>query len=145
MKNGNKERRNCLIETPLEEILRQGAQDLLKKAVIVEVEEFLNGYEDLKDDSGRQRIVRNGYHKPRKIIWSGGEIEIQVPRAKDRKKEIRYESSLIPPYLRRAGSMDEFIPYLYLKGISTGDFTDVLNYFPCPDHFQAILRCNSLG
>jgi len=127
MKNGSKERRNCLIETPLEEILRQGAQDLLKKAVIVEVEEFLKGYEELKDDSGRQRIVRNGYHKPRKIIWSGGELEIQVPRAKDRKKEIKYESSLIPPYLRRTGSMDEFIPYLYLKGISTGDFTDVLS------------------
>lgn len=126
MDNGNKERRKSLIETPLEEVLRQGAQDLLKKAVIVEVEEFLNDYEDLKDSGGRQRVVRNGYHKSRKIIWSGGEIEVKVPRAKDRKKEIKYESSLIPPYLRRSESMDEFIPYLYLKGISTGDFTDVL-------------------
>lgn len=127
MTNGNKERRESLIESPLEEILRQGAQDLLKKAVIVEVEEHLSSYEHLKDSEGRQRIVRNGYHKPRKIIWSGGEIEVRVPRAKDRKKEIKYESSLIPPYLRRAESMDEFIPYLYLKGISTGDFTDVLS------------------
>ena len=127
MKNGSRERLKCLSETPLEEILQQGAQDLLKKAVIVEVEEFLKVYEDLKDSTGKQRVVRNGYHKPRKIIWSGGEIEIRVPRAKDRGKEIKYESSLIPPYLRRSESMDEFIPYLYLKGISTGDFTDVLS------------------
>lgn len=127
MKNANKEHRESLIETPLEEVLRRGAQDLLKKAVIVEVEEFLRGYGDLKDSSGRQRVVRNGYHKSRKIIWSGGEIEIKVPRAKDKKKEIKYESCLLPSYLRRAKSMDEFIPYLYLKGISTGDFTDVLS------------------
>jgi len=99
---------------------------MLKDTVIAEVVEFINRHEHLRDDSGRQRVVRNGYHKPRRIIWGGGEIEISIPRAMDRKKEIKYESKIIPRYLRRAESINEFIPYLYLKGISTGDFGEVL-------------------
>ncbi|MFH1416233.1 MAG: transposase [Elusimicrobiota bacterium] len=111
----------------LEEVLRHGARTLLQEMAIAEVEDFIANYKHLKDDAGYQRIVRNGYHNPREILWGGGKVEVEVPRARDRKKEIVYKSKLIPRYLRRAKSFSEFIPYLYLRGISTGDFSDVLS------------------
>jgi len=113
--------------TTLEEVLRHGARAMLQEMAIAEVEEFIDNYRELKDEHGHQRIVRNGYHNPREILWGGGKVEVSVPRARDRKKEIVYTSKLIPRYLRRSKSFSEFIPYLYLRGISTGDFSDVLS------------------
>lgn len=126
MRNVTKKEEGSLLEMSLEEVLRHGAQEMLKEMVIAEVQDFINHHVHLKDETGYQRVVRNGYHKPREIMWGGGKVAIEVPRAKDRKKQIKYKSKLIPRYLRRAKSLNEFIPYLYLKGISTGDYSDVL-------------------
>lgn len=117
-------------EDALTEILRRGARRLLSSAVESEVEEFLLRHQGLKDGVGRRLIVRNGYHEEREVQTGVGSIPVKVPRVRDLRKEgddsITFTSSLLPPYLRRTKSMEELIPWLYLKGISTGDFTEAL-------------------
>lgn len=123
---------------PLTEVLRVGARRLLAEAVEAEVAAFLAEYQDERDETGRQRLVRNG-HLPSRTIQTGvGDVEVQVPRVRDRGgcdggEELRYQSKLIPPYLRRAKSVEELLPWLYLRGISTGDFSDALSALLGPD------------
>jgi len=113
----------------LTEILQKGSQRLLAIAVETEIEGCIDFYKDLKDDLGRQRIIRNGYNPEREIQTGIGQIKVKVPRSRDRQPDgepIRFTSSILPPYLRRTRSIEELLPWLYLKGISTGDFSDAL-------------------
>ena len=111
-------------EDPLTELLRQGARKLLMQALETEIELFLKQNENIQDDEGRRQIVRSGYGPERKVQTGIGEIEVRVPKACDRRKDgsqkIRFTSSILPPYLRRTKSIEELLPWLYLKGISTG-------------------------
>ena len=119
-----------LIDDPISEIVRNGARKLLAQALETEIELFMNQYADLKNELGRQRIVRNGYLPEREIQSGIGSIAVKAPRARDRhsdpSKRIWFKSTILPPYLRRTKSMEELIPWLYLKGVSTGDFSDAL-------------------
>ena len=103
---------------------------MLAQALEVEVELFISQYAELKDEIGRQRIVRNGYLPEREIQSGIGPLPVKAPRVRDRQrdqsKRIRFSSSILPPYLRKTKSMEELIPWLYLKGVSTGDFSDAL-------------------
>ena len=123
----------------LTEVLREGAQKLLAEAVQAELEELLEAYQEERDREGRQRLVRNGYLPARKIQTGIGGIPIRVPRVRDRgsgeesEEIIRFRSSLVPPYLRRSKSVEELLPLLYLKGISTGDFSEALSALLGPD------------
>jgi len=113
----------------LTEILRQGCRGILQEALEVEVEAFIEHYKHLKDEQGRQRIIRNGYLPEREIQTGVGQVAARVPRSRDREtadKPIRFRSTLLPPYLRRTRSIEELLPWLYLKGISTGDFSEAL-------------------
>lgn len=113
----------------LTEILRAGSHQLLAAALEVEIQEFLGRYADEKDERGRQRVVRNGFHKLRGVQTGIGSIEVKAPRVRDQepsKGPIRFTSSILPPYLRRSKSIEDLLPWLYLKGISTGDFSDAL-------------------
>jgi len=120
------------IDDPITDILRSGARKLLAEALEAEIETFISQYRDLKDDRDHRRIVRNG-HLPERDIQTGiGPVPVKVPRARDRQPEegsepIRYHSSLLPRYLRKTKSMEELIPWLYLKGISTNDFSEALS------------------
>jgi len=120
------------IDDPITNILRSGARKLLAEALEAEIETFLSLYRDLKDDRNRQRVVRNG-HLPERAIQTGiGPIAVKVPRARDRQPDdesepIRFISSLLPRYMRKTRSMEELIPWLYLKGISTNDFSEALS------------------
>lgn len=116
----------------LEEILREGAKKLVEAAVMEEFETFIQRYSSLKDESNKRLIVRNGYHKERSVMSSAGIVKLKIPRLLDRRAvgkadRLNFHSRIIPPYLRRTGEIDEFIPYLYLKGVSSGDFSDVLS------------------
>lgn len=123
----------------LTEVLREGAQRLLAEAVQAELEDLLEVYQEERDQEGRQRLVRNGYLPERKIQTGIGGIAIRIPRVRDRgsgqepEEIIRFRSSLVPPYLRRSKSVEELLPLLYLKGISTGDFTEALSALLGPD------------
>jgi putative transposase len=119
------------VDDPITEVLRTGARKLLAEALEVEIEDYLSHYKELKDNRNRQRVVRNGYLPEREVQTGIGQIPVKVPRARDRQPDhesgaIRFSSSLLPPYLRKTRSMEELIPWLYLKGISTGDFTEAL-------------------
>jgi transposase-like protein len=120
------------VDDPITDILRSGARKLLAEALEAEIEIFLSQYKDLKDDLNHQRVVRNGYLPEREIQTGIGPIPVKVPRARDRQPDqesepIGYTSFLLPRYLRKTRSMEELIPWLYLKGISTNDFSDALS------------------
>jgi transposase-like protein len=115
----------------LTEILRSGARKLIAEAVESEFDCFMAKHEDLIDGEGRRRIVRNGSMPERKILTSLGSVPVQVPRSKDRSvgkaaRKIRFTSAILPPYLRKTRTLNELLPWLYLKGVSTGDFSEAL-------------------
>ncbi|MDR5892333.1 IS256 family transposase [Halomonas mongoliensis] len=115
------------VTDPLHELLRQGARDLIAKAVEAELATFLAQYADQRLDDGRQAVVRNGYLPERTVQTGVGDVSVQVPKVRDRSGGgVRFNSSLLPPYLKRARSIEELIPWLYLKGISTGDYQEAL-------------------
>jgi len=113
----------------LTSILRDGAQRLLAQAVESEVTEWIGLHQHLKDSEGHRQVVRNG-HLPKRTLMTGvGSIEVQQPRVLDRRPAEEAEpfsSKILPPYLRKTKSIEELIPWLYLKGISTGDFSEAL-------------------
>lgn len=110
----------------LTEVLRRGAGTLLQEAVEAEVAEAIARYQALKDERGRQRVVRNGHKRERTIQTGIGDVTVKAPRVRDRQGEIKFSSSILPPYLRRTKSIEELLPWLYLKGLSTGDFSSAL-------------------
>ena len=111
----------------LTEILQAGATELLTKAVQAEVSEFVSLYQAVTDEQGRQCVVRNGYLPARQIMTGLGEVDIRVPRTRDRSGDGRhFRSALLPPYIKRTKSVENVLPWLYLKGISTGDFSEAL-------------------
>ena len=110
----------------LTEVLKRGAGELLQQAIEAEVAEVVAHYEALKDEQGRQRVVRNGYLPERNIQTGIGEVTVRAPRVRDRAGELKFSSSLLPPYLRRTRSLDELLPWLYLKGLSSSDFSGAL-------------------
>jgi transposase-like protein len=112
-------------------ILRQGAQQLLAEAVEAEVAEYIARHASLRDDTGRRQVVRNGHKDEREIQTGIGPITVHQPRVNDRRigadgERMRFTSTILPPYLRKTRSIEELIPWLYLKGISTGDFSEAL-------------------
>lgn len=112
---------------PLHELIRNGARQLIAEAVNTELAALLEQYADHKTPDGQQAVVRNGYLPKRTIQTGVGDIEVQVPKVRDRSGSgIKFNSNLLPPYLKRAKSMDELIPWLYLRGVSSGDFQDAL-------------------
>jgi putative transposase len=120
----------------LHEILRRGAQTLLTQAIESEVAEWIEQHQHVTDQRGRRQVVRNGYLPQRKLVTGVGEVLIEQPRVHDRRPEgerEHFSSKLLPPYLRKTKSIEELIPYLYLKGISTGDFQEALSAILGPD------------
>lgn len=111
----------------LGELLSNGARQLLAQAVQTELNELLDTHKDLKLDDGRQAVVKNGYLPERTIQTGLGDIPVKVPKVRDRSGQgIKFNSNLVPPYLKRAKSIEELLPWLYLKGVSTGDFQESL-------------------
>ena len=111
----------------LSELVRQGARQIIAQAVDAELSEFLEQYREVQDASGRQGVVRNGYLPERTITTGIGEVSVKVPKVRDRTKSgIKFNSLLLPPYLKRTRSVEEVLPWLYLKGVSTGDFREAL-------------------
>ncbi len=108
-------------------VLRQGAWRMLAQTVEEEVEAFVAAHEHITDEKGRRLVIRNGYLPKRTIQTGIGDIAVKAPRARDRSGSgIRFTSAILPPYLRRTKSIEELLPWLYLKGISTGDFREAL-------------------
>ena len=112
----------------LEELARRGARKLLAQALDAEIAEHLEKHCDLRDDEGRRLVVRNGNLPERELVTGIGPLRIRQPRVDDRAlgPEERFSSQILPRYLRRVPSVDNLIPTLYLKGISSGDMSEAL-------------------
>ena len=117
---------------PLTDVLRAGARALLTQAVEAEVAEFLGKHADLRTEDGVLRVVRHGHLPERQIMTGIGPVAVRQPRVHDRAAgaadlgRIRFTPALLPPYARRSKSLEMLIPLLYLRGVSTGDFEEVL-------------------
>jgi transposase-like protein len=119
---------------PLTAVLRQGAQRLLAQAIEVEIAVLLAQYADRHDAQGRQAVVRNGYLPEREVQTGIGAVRVKVPRVRDRSGTgIQFHSALLPPYIRRSKSLEALLPWLYLKGVSTGDFSEALQALLGPE------------
>lgn len=113
----------------LTNILRDGAQRMLAQAIDAEIAEWIETHRDVCDEAGHRQVVRNGRLPKRTILSGVGTIEVEQPRVLDRRPKAEAEffsSKILPPYLRKTKSLEELIPWLYLKGISTGDFSETL-------------------
>ena len=111
----------------LDEVLREGARRMLQEAIQAEVAEYVDEHRGIVDPATGQRlVVRNGRLPGREILSSLGPIPIEQPRVRDRRAGRKFTSAILPPYLRRAPSLEALIPTLYLKGVSTNDFPEAL-------------------
>jgi len=121
----------------LDLIARLGAQEMLQKALEAERAAFLERHADLRLEDGHQRIVGNGFHESRTVLTGAGPLELKKPRVRDKgakgEDAIKFSSWILPRYLRRSKAIDELVPWLYLKGISTGDFPEALQALLGPD------------
>lgn len=121
-----------LWQMPLNEIIQEGAQRLIEMAVVAEFEAFLEKHSHLRVEGGQAAVVRNGHNPEREFVTNAGVMKVKVPRVRDRRsagsERTVFHSVLLPPYLRRSKDMNDLIPFLYLKGISTSAFDQVLSH-----------------
>jgi len=129
-----------IVNDPLTEILRSKAREMIALAVEIEAQSFVEAFMHLRLEDGRQRVVRNGYLPEREVMTGIGSVPVQGVRVRDRGARgtdlVEFHSSILPPYLRKSKSIEALLPWLYLKGISTGDFQEAL---------QALLGPNAAG
>ena len=114
---------------PLSDVIRDGARKLIEQAIEAELAALMAAFTEEKLEDGRARLVRHGHLPEREILTGLGPVLVKVPRVRDRgasEDKITFTPSVLPRYLRKAKSVEELIPWLYLKGVSTGDFQDAL-------------------
>ncbi len=126
------------MRSALDELVHEGAQRMLKTALEAEVAGFVECHRDVVDGDGHRQVVRNGHLPEREVTTGAGPIAVRQPRVRDRRgvdheDTITFSSKILPPYLRRSKTMDELLPWLYLRGISTGDFQQALEALVGPN------------
>jgi putative transposase len=112
----------------LDELVRRGARQVIQKAIEAELAQLLEQYTNVKTLSGRQAVVRNGYLPQRDVLTGAGPVAIKVPKVRDRSGTgVKFNSSIVPPYVRKSPRVSAALPWLYLKGISSGDMSEALS------------------
>lgn len=114
------------LQSLLDEIARDGARRMLVEALKAEASDYVERAKGIRDDQGRALVVRNGKANPRQVTLGCGTLEIEAPRVRDRRDGNKFVSAILPPYLRRSPKIENLIPILYLKGLSTSDFQSAL-------------------
>jgi putative transposase len=110
----------------LDDLAREGARRMLAAALELEGAEYISRHQDQRDAQGHRLVVRNGKARERKVLLGGLPVPVQAPRVDDRREEGKFTSQILPPYLRRSRRLEEVLPVLYLRGLSTGDFAPAL-------------------
>jgi putative transposase len=122
------------IAQTLDELAREGARRMILAALELEVEQCVQALRHLRDEQGHALVVRNGRsHHERTVHLGAGSIPIRAPRVNDRRSEQRFSSKILPPYMRRSPRLEEALPVLYLRGLSTGDFSEALEALLGPE------------
>ena len=119
----------------LDEIVRDGARQMLAAALQAEVAAYVAQFAEQRDENGHRLVVRNGYHRAREVLTAAGAVEVKAPRVNDRRvdpdsgERQRFSSAILPAWARKSPQMSEVLPLLYLHGLSTSDFTPALEQF----------------
>lgn len=117
-------------KSPLDELVREGARRMIQAAIDSEVEGFIERHSGHVDELGRRLVVKNGSLPAREILTGAGPVEIKQGRVRDKSRDpdrrVDFTPSVLPAYLRRTDKIEELIPWLYLKGVSSGDFGEAL-------------------
>jgi putative transposase len=114
------------VRQSLDELAREGARRMIHAALELEVEQYIQQLRHLRDENGHALVVRNGKARARSISLGAGRIEVQSPRVNDQRPGHRFTSQILPPYMRRSPQLNEALPVLYLRGLSTGDFEEAI-------------------
>lgn len=120
---------------PLTDLLRDGARQLIRQAIEAELAALLEHHAAEKLDDSRARLVGHGHLPEREVLTGIGPVPVKVPRVRDRgvgEDRISFTPSILPRYLRKTKSVEELLPWLYLKGVSSGDFQEALAALPGP-------------
>jgi len=126
---------SCGSSSLIDEIVREGARRMLAEALQAEVDAYIARFADLRDDDGRQLVVRNGYHQPREVTTCAGAVAVHAPRVNDHRVDLetgerqRFCSAILPPWARKTPQIEQVLPLLYLHGLSSGDFVPALGQF----------------
>ncbi len=122
------------ISDPLTALLRSGAQQLINQAVESELQELLSHYSDQRTEDGHAVVVRNGHLPERELQTGLGPVTVRIPKVRSRTGEpVTFRSALVPPYVRKTRSLEVALPWLYLKGISSGEMGEALKVLIGPD------------
>jgi putative transposase len=112
----------------LDELVRHGARQVIQQAIEAELSTLLERYENVKTLHGQRAVVRNGYLPEREVLTAAGPIPVKVPKVRDRSGPgVKFNSSIVPPYVRKSPRVSAALPWLYMKGISTGDMSEALS------------------
>lgn len=111
----------------LDELAREGARRMIAEALEVEVDEYIARLCHLHDENGHALVVRNGKARPRTVSVGSNSVAVQAPRVNDRRPDHRFTSTILPPYMRRSPRLNEALPVLYLRGLSSGDFEEAIS------------------
>jgi putative transposase len=116
----------------LDELAREGARRMIAAALMAEADEYVNAFIDEVDEDGRRQVVRNGRARERKVTVGSGTVAIRAPRVNDKRVDAqtgerqKFSSQILPAYARRSPKVNDVLPVLYLRGLSTGDFRPAL-------------------
>jgi putative transposase len=119
----------------LDEIVRDGARQMLEAALKAEVAAYIERFADQIDENGHRLVVRNGYHNERQVLTAAGAVSVKAPRVNDKRVDVgtgarrRFASAILPAWARKSPQVSEVLPLLYLHGLSTGDFGPALEQF----------------
>jgi putative transposase len=121
------------ITQSLDELAREGARRMILAALELEVDQYIQKLCHLRDESGHAMVVRNGRAQERTVQLGAGPVKVRAPRMNDRRLDHRFTSKILPPYMRRSPRLEEALPVLYLRGLSTGDFSEALEVLLGPE------------
>ena len=121
------------IEESLDELARQGARRMILAALELEVEQYVQRLRHVRDELDHATVVRNGHARERTVQVGAGPIKLRAPRVDDRRPDHQFTSKILPPYMRRSPRLEEALPVLYLRGLSTGDFSEALKALLGPE------------
>jgi transposase-like protein len=116
------------IGTSLDELVRRGARQVIQQVIELELAALLEQYANVRTLPGKQAVVRNGYLPERDVLTAAGPVSVRVPKVRDRSgMGVKFNSAVVPPYVRKSPRVSAALPWLYLKGISTGDMSEALS------------------
>jgi putative transposase len=134
----------------LDEIVRDGARQMLAAALQAEVAAYIEQFVDEVDENGHRLVVRNGYHEPREVTTAAGAVPVRAPRVNDKRTDEatgerkRFSSAILPAWARKSPQVSEVLPLLYLHGLSTSDFAPALEQFLGTSHGLSAATINRL-